>query len=195
MWDLGTGTLQCVLHAHFGPISVARVFPDSERVVLGSKRHGAVIWNASACALIHELPHPSGGVTGVAVLSGGALVATACPDGFVGLWDAGSGRRLRVLTRPSTWVMDLTSGMEAFPAGDRLATFSLMEVTIWNVTSGAPPPCRHRPCALSGSTLARPRTPCGRDVRCSLGPPRPRTLHGTKLSNKARSTCKSEPRS
>eukprot|EP00429_Kryptoperidinium_foliaceum_P007164 CAMPEP_0176010936 /NCGR_PEP_ID=MMETSP0120_2-20121206/5028_1 /TAXON_ID=160619 /ORGANISM="Kryptoperidinium foliaceum, Strain CCMP 1326" /LENGTH=424 /DNA_ID=CAMNT_0017343789 /DNA_START=95 /DNA_END=1367 /DNA_ORIENTATION=+ len=130
IWDASTGNAVCECHGHNLAVDVAQVFPEGDKVVTGSSDSLAIIWNGSTCSELHRLRH-SLWVIAVAVLGDGGIVATMSATSKVTIWDAVYGRNLRSLD-PAMWVMDIVP----FPKSDRLATFTIGEVVIWNTTTG-----------------------------------------------------------
>jgi len=129
VWNALTGEELCDLTEH-AAITVARVFPDGSRVVTGGFDSRTVIWDAS-CSALHTLVDEHW-VTDIAVLEGGAIVATATASGRATLWSARTGRLLRSLGSG----VGVSHGFAVFPQGDRLASFHATSVVIWNASSG-----------------------------------------------------------
>jgi len=130
-----TGARVCVLRGHVSAISVARIFPDGSKIITGGFDESAIIWNSSTCEPLHRLRH-SVWVTGVAVLGDGETVATISIYGLLVIWRTHTGERLRTLVEPPPLRLERTMGVQPFPKGDLLATFTSAEAIVWNTSSG-----------------------------------------------------------
>jgi len=135
IWDTSTGRGICELRRHTAPISSAAVFPGGDKVITGGFDRKAVVWDSRTCEVLHEIADVSW-MLEVAVLSSGDLVATMSSNGRVTVWDAASGERLHELVDPDLPGKGMASGMKAFPTQDRIATFSMGVVVLWDAALG-----------------------------------------------------------
>ena len=118
-----------------GAVTDAAFSPDGSVVATTSTR-GGQLWSVADGKLLHELPVP-GGASRLAFSPDGRLVATADARATATLWDASTGRSVRVLRghKPGTAVTDV----EFSPDGKvLLTTGSDSDGRTWSVPGGAP---------------------------------------------------------
>jgi len=135
VWSVTKGDVLIELGSALVTI-IARIFPDEDRVVVGSlEDHRAVVWSVTSRRRHRELVHSSW-LMDLGVMNNGALVAALQFDGWVAIWCAATGAKLRMLGEASSRALDLANGFKAFAHGARLVTFSSTRMTVWNASSG-----------------------------------------------------------
>jgi len=70
-----------------GPLAAVAPSPDGAWLAVAGGDHHVRVYETATGAAGADLPHP-GAVTGVAYLSGGRVLVTACADGLLRLWPA-----------------------------------------------------------------------------------------------------------
>jgi WD40 repeat protein len=134
LWRVSDASEERVLRAG-GRVDDVEFSPDGHMVATASSA-GAALWSADEGALLRRLP-VDGAVLRVAFSPDGSLLATAGTHGTAMLWDADTGRLVRVLRghRPRSKVTDVVFS----PDGKLLLTTSSdTDGRIWAVPSGAP---------------------------------------------------------
>ncbi|HEY6139633.1 MAG TPA: WD40 repeat domain-containing protein [Thermoanaerobaculia bacterium] len=72
---------------HRGIVREVAWSPDGALLATGAIDNSALIWRRSDGAIVHRLPHPAPGVTGLDLRRDGKVLATAAYDGNIRLWD------------------------------------------------------------------------------------------------------------
>lgn len=136
VWNADRGQLLCRLDVGGFVVSFAEIFPDENRVVIGSDMDSrAIVWSVATCAPLLLLPC-SDWLKGVAVLAGDRL-ATLDSDGVATIWSAASGELLHTLARPGADFVQFVYDIVGLPGGHRFATLTPLGATIWNSTGEA----------------------------------------------------------
>jgi WD40 repeat protein len=120
-----------------GGLRALDLSPDGKRLVTGSERNSAQIWNLSDLSRPARLLAHDGGVNMVRFSPDGRSVLTASADRSAALWDAGSGELIGERMRhggPVLWA-------DFSPDGRRIATTSRDKVVhLWSGPRNAPEP-------------------------------------------------------
>lgn len=149
LWDVDTGQCLKTLQGHTSRVTSVAFSPDSQILASGGDGHDLKLWNISdgQClttlqghtnAIFSVAYAPStGGVNrtvGNSLPSGiGQTLASGSEDGKVRLWDADTGRCLRVLQEHTSQVRSIAFS----PDGQTLASGSDDHTTkLWNVSTG-----------------------------------------------------------
>jgi WD40 repeat protein len=167
IWQLRqAGQSRVVFRGHTGEVHAATFSPDGRRVASGNTLvHEAVsgeasvkpraklsppsqdkglvkVWDVASGQVVHSLEH-AGPVWGVSFRGDGKLLASACGDHNVWLWDLTTGQSLPPLVGHG----DIVYAVAFSPAGGELASASRDKtVRIWDLTTGKPrlpPLARH----------------------------------------------------
>ncbi len=130
-WDVASGAevRRCPIPVNTVPFAwVAAFSPDGKMLAVGCDR--IHLLDAATGALRHTLTPGKGHATALAFV--GDLLATACDDSSLCLWDPDSGKRLASLTT------DLAYTLACGPAGKLLAAAGPgRPVRLWKVARGA----------------------------------------------------------
>jgi WD40 repeat protein len=142
LWDSQIGFEVRPLTGHQGPVYRAEFSVDGSRIVTASWDGKAIIWDAATGNISLALPgqpgggalgHREGGLLSAAFSGDGLQVATASSDKTARIWDAKTGRELRVLTGHDDSVSSISFG----PHGQRVVTASWDKTArIWDVETG-----------------------------------------------------------
>ena len=118
--------------AHRGIVREVAFTPDGTLLATGAVDGSALIWRRSDGAIVHRLPHPAPGVTGLDLHSN--VLATAAYDGNIRLWDVATGALLKTLhDQPSTvWTVAFSPDGKLLASGGNDAL-----VRVWDVERGA----------------------------------------------------------
>jgi len=106
--------------------------PDGRLLVSASEDGFARIWDIKTGKLIHELAHPykeeyEVGVFSLAFSPDSRVLASAGYN-YVALWQAESGRRIKIIETDSRYIIDFS------PDGKLLLTTDGYDMTLWNTT-------------------------------------------------------------
>jgi serine/threonine protein kinase/WD40 repeat protein len=135
VFDLASGTMNISLEQTVAA-SEAKFDPTGSRLAIVSRSSTNLqIWNLQTGRLVQSLSHPASPWV-ARWHPGGALVAVACDDKRVYVWDAISGKLRNVLQGPQSEVTYLGFNH----AGDLLAASGWdMTIRLWDPLGGAPP--------------------------------------------------------
>lgn len=134
VWNVKTGGVRQVLGGHHPKFRiVADVTRDGKRVVTGDWAGGIRFWEVGKQEPTSEADAHAEGVYHVSFSSDESRVLSTGCDKTAKLWDAETGKLLKVFTGHDTWVCD-----GAFsPDGKRIVTVSFDETArVWDVDSG-----------------------------------------------------------
>ena len=118
VWDVASGRQVAVLQGHADFVNRANFSPDGARVVTASSDGTARVWDATTGSQIAVLRGHDGSVGAAAFSPDGNLILTASTssldtifagkrsDGTARIWDAATGRQLRVLAGPKAGLTD-----------------------------------------------------------------------------------------
>ncbi len=135
VWNLETGEATCRLSGHSDQVRSIRFNPQGSRVITASDDKTAKVWDAKTGQLLltlsgHELE------TRDAVFSpdGKKIATVSLGWGDTHLWDATSGKRLRMLTKPNLERLEcacFTPDGRYLLVGERVGL-----IRVWDVESG-----------------------------------------------------------
>jgi WD40 repeat protein/serine/threonine protein kinase len=143
IWDIESGSLLLTLPVNFPVISLA-FSPDSSRLVTTASDATAKVWQLSeedarvgrpslTYKLLLTLAGHLNTVTCVSYSHAGRWIATGGKDNTARIWDAQSGRLMKILEGHDGWVLDVAFS----PDGKRLATASVDHTAkIWQIDTG-----------------------------------------------------------
>jgi len=137
VWDIAVGGEVCSLSST-SEINIAAVFADGSRIVTsGVQSQVATIWDVPRCAVLRNLAHAHT-LIGLAALHSGDKVATMTHEGATSIWHVASGDLLRHFGTADRDLSERHFRIQAFPQDDRVVTFGIGSVTIWDVAMGEP---------------------------------------------------------
>jgi WD40 repeat protein/serine/threonine protein kinase/Flp pilus assembly protein TadD len=135
LWDVAGSKEARILRGHDGAYLRDVAFSPDGRFLASVARQKVKIWDLASGPQEYRLLHPphGGRIGGVAFARDGRRLASASMDRAVGLWDAASGRLLRVLTGHGQEVRCV-----AFGAGDKLLATGSYDGTVklWDPDTG-----------------------------------------------------------
>ena len=139
LWDASKQAHGQMLEEEWNQIQSLAISPDGATVVSGSNDGVARLWDTRTGALRHELKGHSKWVYAVTFSHDGKSVASGSNDGCVRIWDATLGtlqQTLKVLD-PYSSSEKLGRAAISFSPDNRLIAFGMMDVTVWDVATGA----------------------------------------------------------
>jgi WD40 repeat protein/predicted Ser/Thr protein kinase len=133
LWDLANERVLRTMSAGARVRAVA-VSPNGRRVVAAAENGLLLVWDSLTGDELMTLPGHTGDVTGAAISSDGALIASGSFDNTARVWDADTGELLTVLEHPN-WVYAVCFT----PDSARLATSCRDNVArLWDLATGKP---------------------------------------------------------
>lgn len=134
LWDASSGQMVRRLSGHIGPVYALAYSLDGKRLVTGGKDRKVIFWDTESGRPGLSLPTHSYEISAIALSPDGNALATATyRSGVVRIWDAHSGKLLKLLTGHTNAVFDVVYKHN----GRRLATASYDgTVKVWDVDSG-----------------------------------------------------------
>ena len=142
LWDLATTRLVRTFAGHRGAVTAIALSPDGSRALSGGEDKTIRLWELATGQLIRTVyAHldASGGVSSVAFSpDGGRLLSSNRWESAVKLWDAGTGRLVRMFHHAKGPLRSGVSAAVLSPDGTRVATAGNGEkaVKIWNAETG-----------------------------------------------------------
>ncbi len=138
LWDVATGRLLLKLGGRDYMTDVA-FSPDGRRLAVSSipvfGGGGVDVWDLEDGRGIRGMRGLSGRVAGVWLSADGKRVAALAHNWQVGVWDAATGRLLRLIDVPQG--LDVgNAGLAIDPTGARVAFAAMHEARVWEVDTG-----------------------------------------------------------
>jgi WD40 repeat protein len=134
VWDVVTGSQQCIMEGHSDTALCIAFSPDSTTIVSGSKDHTLRVWDTGTGAQRLSMTGHTASVNALAFAPDGQTVASASHDGTLRVWDVLSGTELRVVDADS----GALSCVAFSPDGATIASGGWNgTIQLWSATSGS----------------------------------------------------------
>ncbi|MDE3218319.1 MAG: caspase family protein [Nitrospirota bacterium] len=113
------------------------ILPDSRSIIAGTESGSAKLWDMTTGQIVRTFDCPGGSAArSVAVSSTAPVLATACMDGSVWLWDLASGKQLRNLTQPFEQGQFADTIVRFTKDGRSLVVGVKDQLSLWDVATG-----------------------------------------------------------
>lgn len=135
LWNAETGQQLGAFLGHSGRVLSIAWSPDRNYIVSGGADRSVIVFNLSSRTEVARFQGHEDGVTGVGFSADGRYVVSASADRSVRLWDAQTGKQVRVLARLATGIGSLTLS----PRRDRAivtSTAAPFESTVLSLPDG-----------------------------------------------------------
>jgi WD40 repeat protein len=135
VWDVVTGSQQCIMEGHPDGLTCIAFSPDSTTAVSGSEDHTLRVWDAATGAERLVMTGHTASVNALAFAPDGQTIVSASDDGTLRVWDVFSGTELRVVDADS----DELYCVAFSPDGATIASGAENgTIQLWSATSGSP---------------------------------------------------------
>jgi WD40 repeat protein len=135
VWDARTGAEVRTIQSRFGGGVSAAFNPDGSRIVAGVSTT-VQVWNSRTGAVVHTLEGHKAGVKSVSFSADGRWIVSGSEDNTARVWEAQTGRQVRVIEQPARPRTFGTGSASFSPDSSRIVTASLDTAEVWDRDSG-----------------------------------------------------------
>jgi WD40 repeat protein len=134
VWDVVTGSQQCIMEGHSSAAWCIAFSPDSTTIASGSEDHTLRVWHAATGAERLVITGHTASVSALAFAPDGQTVVSASDDGTLRMWDVLRGKELRVINADSGELFCVAFS----PNGASIASgASNGTIQLWDATNGS----------------------------------------------------------
>jgi WD40 repeat protein len=136
MWDVVTGSQQCIMKGHSGRAMCIAFSPDSSTIVSGSEDHTLRVWNAGTGTERLVMTGHTASVNALAFAPDGQTIVSASDDGTLRVWDVLRGTELRVINPDSGELHCVAFSPDGATIASGLGAWN-GTIQLWSATSGS----------------------------------------------------------